>query len=94
MKERTKSLSDNFSTLGTAIASVGVSAFAKKIIDATANVEKMQIRLNQAFQNDFGSDFGENLYKNIVRVQESSEISRATFVEYAIKLKRSSRSIR
>ena len=87
MKERTKSLSDNFSTLGTAIASVGVSAFAKKIIDATANVEKMQIRLNQAFQNDFGSDFGENLYKNIVRVQESSEISRATFVEYAIKLK-------
>jgi hypothetical protein len=87
MKKRSKELSENFSGLGTTLLGVGVVAFSKKIIDATANVEKMQIRLNQAFKADFGSGFGSELYKDIVKVQESSEISRDSFVDFAIKMK-------
>ena len=87
MKQESKKLSENFSGLGTTLLGVGVVAFSKKIIDASANVEKMQIRLNQAFKNDFGDGFGEKLLKDIIKVQESSEISRDSFVGYAIKMK-------
>ena len=74
MKERTKKFVRQFlSTLGTAIAGIGVSAFAKKLLMQRKR-RKMQIRLNQAFQSDFGSDFGENCIK-YSKVQESLRLA-------------------
>jgi len=87
LKKNSKKLNKDFSDLGVTIAGIGTIAFTKKIIDATANVEKMQIRLEQAFKGDFGAGFGTKLYEDIVRVQENSEIGRQTFVDYAIKMK-------
>jgi len=87
MSDQVKGLSSQFSGMQTAIAGIGVAAFTKKIIEATTNVEKMQIKLAQTFDKDFGAGYGSMLYEEIRKVQESSEISRNTFIEYANQMK-------
>ena len=87
MSDQVKGLSSQFGNMQTAIAGIGAAAFTKKIIEATTNVEKMQIKLAQTFGKDFGAGYGSMLYDEIRKVQESSEISRNTFIEYANQMK-------
>lgn len=87
MSEQVKNLSSQFPKMETSLAAIGVVVFTKKIIEATGNIEKMQIKLAQTFDKDFGGGYGSMLYEEIRKVQESSEISRNTFIDYANQMK-------